>query len=77
MKKALCFILISLAFITLASPVFAQSKGEESDYRFTIKTNPLSALGGPFWFTIIPLTGEYKVLFEAAVSGKSSIQIGA
>ena len=77
MKKAKCLILMSLAFLFLASPVFGQNNGEKNDYRFTIKTNPLSALGGPFWFTIIPLTGEYKVLFEAAVSEKSSVQIGA
>jgi hypothetical protein len=77
MKKAACLFLISLSFLFLASPVFAQDKGAETDYRFTIKTNPLSALGGPFWFAVIPLTGEYKVLFEAAVSEKSSFQIGA
>jgi hypothetical protein len=77
MKKAACLFIISVSFLLLASPVSAQNNGEENDYRFTIKTNPLSALGGPFWFAVIPLTGEYKVLFEAAVSEKSSIQLGA
>jgi hypothetical protein len=76
MKKATFLLIISLAFLFLASPVFAQGTGGEKDYKFTIKTNPLSALGGPFWFAIVPLTGEYKVLFEAAVSEKSSVQIG-
>ncbi|TFG42529.1 MAG: DUF3575 domain-containing protein [Bacteroidia bacterium] len=69
--------MISLAFLLLASPVSAQGTGGEEGYRFTIKTNPLSALGGPFWFAIVPLTGEYKVFFEAAVSEKSSVQVGA
>jgi hypothetical protein len=76
MKKAACFLIISIAFLLLSSPVSAQGTGGEKDYRFTIKTNPLSALGGPFWFAIVPLTGEYKVLFEAAVSEKSSVQLG-
>jgi len=76
MKKAMCLLLISMAFLLLASPVSAQETEGEKDYRFTIKTNPLSALGGPFWLVIMPLTGEYKVLFEAAVAEKSSIQFG-
>jgi hypothetical protein len=77
MKKATCLLIISLAFLFLASPVSAQSTGGEKDFRFTIKTNPLSALGGPFWLVVVPLTGEYKALFEAKVSEKSSLQIGA
>jgi hypothetical protein len=77
MKKATCFLIISLAFLLLASPVIAQGTAGEKAFRFTIKTNPLAALGGPFWFAIVPLTGEYKVLFEAVVSEKSSVQVGA
>lgn len=77
MKKATCLLIISLAFLFLASPVSAQNTGVEKDFRFTIKTNPLSALGGPFWLVVVPLTGEYKALFEAKVSEKSSLQIGA
>lgn len=45
--------------------------------RFTVKTNPLAALGGPIWVTIIPITGEYKVLFEAKTMAKQSVTIGA
>lgn len=77
MKKLSCLLVISTSLLLLSSPAQAQGSGEEKDYRFVIKTNPLSALGGPFWLAIIPLTGEYKVLFEAAVSEKSSFQIGA
>jgi len=33
-------------------------------------------LGGPFWVVIVPVTGEYKALFETAVSEKSSVQLG-
>jgi len=77
MKKIICFFIIGFVFLCIATPVFSQQTEAEKDYKFTIKTNPLSALGGPFWVTIIPVTGEYKVLFEAAVTKKSSIQVGA
>ncbi len=77
MKKAKFLIIIGLALLLMASPVTAQSSGAEKEYNFTIKTNPLSALGGPFWVVVVPITGEYKVLFEAAVSEKASIQVGA
>lgn len=78
MKNAVCSLVICLAFLFLSFPaVNAQERTGAEDVRYVIKTNPLSALGGPFWFTIIPLTGEYKLLFEAAVSDKSSVQFGA
>lgn len=77
MKKTLLILITIVAILVNASPVSAQGGESEKDFRFTIKTNPLSALGGPFWLLVVPLTGEYKVLFEAAVSEKSSIQFGA
>jgi len=49
----------------------------DNSHRFVIKTNPLAALGGPFWVTIVPVTGEYKVLFEARTMPKQSITLGA
>lgn len=58
-----------------ASATMAQYEGEQ--HRFVIKTNPLAALGGPFWVTIIPVTGEYKILFEAKTMEKQSVTIGA
>ncbi|MBN2861606.1 MAG: hypothetical protein JXN62_00500 [Bacteroidales bacterium] len=76
MKKANYLIIMGLALLFTASPVFAQQGGSEKEYKFTVKTNPLSALGGPFWLVVIPMTGEYKGLFEIAVSQKSSIQLG-
>lgn len=72
-------MLLLIAGITLlmvTNPIMAQGSSGEKDFRFTIKTNPLSALGGPFWVVIVPITGEYKVLFETKVSNKSSFQIG-
>jgi len=75
MKKVKYLIILGLAVITTASPAFAQASGEK-DFKFTIKTNPLSALGGPFWVVVIPVTGEYKLLLETAVSEKSSVQLG-
>lgn len=77
MKKAICLFIMVFVVSMLFSPANAQSTGNDGDFRFTIKTNPLSALGGPFWLAIVPLTGEYKVLFEAVVTEKTSFQIGA
>jgi len=76
MKKVIYFFAIGFVFLFIATPVFSQEAAAKKDYKFTIKTNPLSALGGPFWVVVIPVTGEYKVLFEAALSKKSSFQIG-
>jgi hypothetical protein len=77
MKKLLVLLIIGIAILSIANPAFSQDSSTGKDYKFTIKTNPLSALGGPFWVIVVPVTGEYKVFFEAAVSNKSSIQIGA
>jgi hypothetical protein len=76
MKKSIFILITSLVFLTIIAPVAAQNSTAEKDFRFTIKTNPLAALGGPFWIAIVPLTGEYKVLFETAISEKSSFQAG-
>ncbi|MBW6500732.1 MAG: hypothetical protein K0B05_04990 [Bacteroidales bacterium] len=76
MKKTSLLIIIGLALMLTAVPVSAQGTGGEKVYKYTIKTNPLAALGGPFWVVVIPVTGEYKVLFEAAVAEKSSVQLG-
>ena len=58
---------------------FSSTQAQEADtpQRFVVKTNPLAALGGPFWVAIIPITGEYKVLFEAKTMPKQSVTIGA
>lgn len=77
MKKIVCSLMIIMLFLFNVSPASAQGTDEAKDFKFTIKTNPLSALGGPFWLIVVPLTGEYKLLFEAVVSEKSSIQLGA
>jgi hypothetical protein len=77
MKKATCFLIISFVLLFLAAPVSAQGSAVEKDVRFTIKTNPLSALGGPLFIAwVVPLTAEYKVYFEAKTSEKQSIQLG-
>jgi len=49
---------------------------EDKDFHFTIKTNPLSALGGPLFIAFVPITGEYKILFEARTARKQSIETG-
>ncbi len=71
-RKVLLMIIIVMLGV---SSTMAQ--GENNSHRFVIKTNPLAALGGPFWVTIIPITGEYKVLFEARTLPKQSITLGA
>jgi len=77
MKKFTCILIVGFAFLMIASPVLAQDTGTTKDIRFTIKTNPLSALGGPlFVLWVVPLTAEYKVYFEAKTSASQSVQIG-
>ena len=76
MKKTKILFIIGFALLMIANPVLSQQASDAKEFKFTIKTNPLSALGGPFWVIIVPVTGEYKVLFEAAVSDKSSFQLG-
>jgi len=74
MKRVTGFILTAVMILVLSTPVIAQ---ESRDFRMTIKTNPLSALGGPFWVLIVPVTGEYKALFEIKTTEKTSLQVGA
>lgn len=79
MKKITLFLLCFTA--VLAGPATVnmfsqQTSGSERVYKFTVKTNPLAAMGGPFWVVVIPVTGEYKAYFETAVTGKTSFQLG-
>ncbi|MFN8210966.1 MAG: DUF3575 domain-containing protein [Bacteroidales bacterium] len=82
-KKLFRYLITGMLLTGLVIPTMAQQAGTAStakadkDYKFTIKTNPLNALGGPFWFVVVPITGEYKLLLEAAVTEKISIQLGA
>lgn len=78
MKKAKYLLIIGLAFLFFGSPVIAQqTTTAEKDFKFTVKTNPLSAMGGPlFVLWVVPITAEYKVYFEAQTTKKQSIQIG-
>jgi hypothetical protein len=74
MKKYLNIIMATLIlFSFIARPVSAQ---EEKDFRYTLKTNPVSAALGPLWVAmVVPLTGEYKLQFEARTFDKQSAQI--
>ncbi|HDZ40349.1 MAG TPA: hypothetical protein ENH59_01530 [Bacteroidetes bacterium] len=74
--KGLRKILLMIVVIMLGVSSTMAQTGDNS-HRFVIKTNPLAALGGPFWVTIVPVTGEYKVLFEARTMPKQSITLGA
>jgi hypothetical protein len=76
MKKIEFLLVSGFMLLLITNPGYSQRSGEEKDFRFTVKTNPLSALGGPLFITIIPLTAEYKVLFEAKTTEKQSIQFG-
>ena len=77
MKTVKYLLVIVLALLFTGSSLKAQESAVIKDYKFTVKTNPLSALGGPFWVIVIPVTGEYKASFEYAFSNKMSFQFGA
>jgi hypothetical protein len=77
MKKLTCLLVLVLVIIMSGNRTFAQGSESDKDFRFTVKTNPLSVLGGPLYaLWVIPLTNEYKVYFEAQTMSKQSIQIG-
>lgn len=77
MKKVFYVLVTGLVLLLSGSRTFAQEASSGKDFRFTIKTNPLTVLGGPLYaMWIIPLTNEYKVNFEAQTMSKQSIQIG-
>lgn len=67
-------VMIIVIMLGLSS---AMAQTGDNSHRFVIKTNPLAALGGPFWVTIVPITGEYKILFEAKTMPKQSVTLGA
>jgi hypothetical protein len=73
MKRLSALALTFIMILVLTIPLRAQESG---NFRMTVKTNPLSALGGPFWILIVPVTGEYKVLYEIKTSEKTSFQAG-
>jgi len=74
--KGLRNILLMIIIVLLGASSTMAQEGNTAQ-RFVIKTNPLAALGGPFWVTIIPVTGEYKLLFEAKTLPKQSVTLGA
>jgi len=76
MKTIRSISILVLALFFSMNPALSQQASTSKEFKFTIKTNPLSALGGPFWLIVVPLTGEYKAMFETAVSEKSSVQVG-
>lgn len=67
---------MSVFFLASVNRTFGQESGSDKDFKFTIKVNPLSALGGPFWIAVVPVTGEYKVVAEYAFTQKMSFQAG-
>ena len=75
MKKITLILTTFLALAFLVSTSI-QAQGSEKQFKYTVKINPLAAAGGPFWITVIPITGEYKVQFEVAMGAKQSFQIG-
>ena len=82
-KKAIYLFIAGIISILILSPAGAQvsttgntssDQKKQKDFKFTVKINPLTALGGPFWVTIVPITGEYKLLLEAKLSKRISFQ---
>ena len=77
MKNVKYLLIIGIIFLLVDSPAISQDNIPVKDFRFTIKTNPISALGGPlFVLWIVPITSEYKAYFEAKTTEKQSIQVG-
>jgi hypothetical protein len=77
MKKVIYLLVIGLVMLISGKSACAQETSSGKDFRFTVKTNPLTVLGGPLYaLWIVPLTNEYKVNFEAQTMSKQSIQIG-
>lgn len=77
MKTRTFALITGLIIIISGTMTSAQDVSSDKDIRFTIKTNPLSVLGGPLYaLWIVPLTNEYKVSFEAVTLKKQSVQIG-
>ena len=77
MKTSKYLLVIGLVFLFTGSQVLAQQPSAKKEYKFTIKANPLAALGGPFWVIIVPITGEYKLIGEYAFAKQMSFQLGA
>jgi hypothetical protein len=71
--KKLIFLMVLVPFLIGNKVVMAQ---EDNNFRFTLKTNPLSALGGPLFIAIVPICGEYKIIFEAKTAAKQSVETG-
>lgn len=69
--------ILLMIIVVLLSSSGTMAQEADTPQQFVIKTNPLAALGGPFWVAIIPVTGEYKVLFEAKTTQKQSVTLGA
>ncbi len=73
MNKVIKVLLLIALMLLMVKPATAQ---EKENYKYTVKTNPLTALGGPFWVVVVPVTGEYKIQFEMATGQKQSLQVG-
>jgi hypothetical protein len=76
MKRTSYLLIIGLILLIGGPKSFAQETSAGKDFKFTVKVNPLQALGGPFWIAIIPITGEYKIVGEYAFTKKMSFQVG-
>lgn len=72
---------IKIGFIIIAALSFLPQESiaqqESNSPKMVIKTNPLAALGGPFWVLIVPVTGEYRLMYEIKTTAKQSAMIGA
>jgi hypothetical protein len=77
MKKVTYLLVIGIVILISGTSAYAQETSSGKDFRFTVKTNPLTILGGPLYaLWIVPLTNEYKVNFEAQTTAKQSVQLG-
>ena len=74
MKTIKIALLVLAAVLLLPQNSIAQQ--ESNAPKMVLKTNPLAALGGPFWVIVVPVTGEYRLMYEIKTAAKQSAMIG-
>jgi hypothetical protein len=73
MKKINIILLALLTVLLIPQESYAQQ--ESKSPTMVLKTNPMAALGGPIWVLIVPITGEYRLMYEIKTTAKQSAMV--
>lgn len=67
-----------LSILVLSCLLLQSAFGQKIDtYRNIIKSSPTALLGGPIWaFAVVPMTAEYRLVYEFHVRMKETALIG-